>query len=415
MSSESIVKAINKDRLWQRHMDLAKIGATPKGGVNREAFTEEEILARKKLASWANSRGFKCSIDPIGNLFFRRNGSDAEALPVVTGSHIDSQPTGGKFDGAYGVLAGLEVLESAEDIGLVTKRPLEFVAWTNEEGGRFQPATMGSGVYSGAMDYNSMLNVCDSSGVSVKSVLPEALSATPDAEKRSFGAPMAAYIEAHIEQGPILEREEKTIGVVTGIQGCRWFAIDVFGSEAHAGSTPFALRKDAFKAAHAMINNMYGIFKDDEDILRFTIGRFEVSPNSPNTIPGKVFFTVDFRHPDASTLTNLGDQIQDICQKNSGGLKFEIKETYKVPPTIFDDNVVGTIRNSANSQNFSVMDITSGALHDAKYMNDICPSGMIFIPCEGGLSHNELEAAQSKDIAAGARVLAETMISLANQ
>ena len=211
MSSESIVKAINKDRLWQRHMDLAKIGATAKGGVNREAFTEEEILARKKLASWANSRGFKCSIDPIGNLFFRRNGSDAEALPVVTGSHIDSQPTGGKFDGAYGVLAGLEVLESAEDIGLVTKRPLEFVAWTNEEGGRFQPATMGSGVYSGAMDYNSMLNVCDSSGVSVKSVLPDALSATPDAQKRSFGSPMAAYIEAHIEQGPILEREEKTI------------------------------------------------------------------------------------------------------------------------------------------------------------------------------------------------------------
>ena len=415
MTEKSISNAINQNRLWERHMELAKIGATLKGGVNREAFTEEEIQARKLLAKWTKNRGFSCSIDPIGNLFFRREGKDPNADPVVTGSHIDSQPTGGKFDGAYGVLAGLEVLESAEDIGVETNRPLEFVAWTNEEGGRFQPATMGSGVYVGAMDFDQMLDVSDKNGVKVGDVLPEALNAIPGANQRNFGSPMAAYIEAHIEQGPILEKQDKTIGVVTGIQGCRWFAIDVFGSEAHAGSTPFALRKDAFKAAHSMINNMYKIFTDDEDILRFTIGRFEVLPNSPNTIPGKVFFTVDFRHPNAEILNNLGDQIETICEKNSHGLKFKINETYTVPPTIFDLNVVGTIRESANAHNFSVMDITSGALHDAKYMNDICPSGMIFIPCEGGLSHNELEAAQSEDIAAGTRVLAETMVSLANQ
>ena len=415
MTEKSISSAINQDRLWERHMELAKIGATSKGGVNREAFTNEEIKARKLLAKWSENRGFSCSIDPIGNLFFRREGKNPDSEPVVTGSHIDSQPTGGKFDGAYGVLAGLEVLESAEDLGIETNRPLEFVAWTNEEGGRFQPATMGSGVYVGAMDFKEMLNVSDNNGIKVSDVLPEALNAIPAANKRDFATPMAAYIEAHIEQGPILERQDKTIGVVTGIQGCRWFAIDVFGSEAHAGSTPFALRRDAFKAAHSMISNMYEIFKDDEDILRFTVGRFEVSPNSPNTIPGKVFFTVDFRHPDSKILSKLGDQIEGICEKNCNGLKFQIKETYTVPPTIFDQNVVDTIRRSANSHNFSVMDITSGALHDAKYMNDICPSGMIFIPCEGGLSHNELEAAQSEDIAAGARVLAETMISLANQ
>ncbi len=415
MAEKSIANAINQNRLWERHMELAKIGATIKGGVNREAFTNEEIKARKLLAKWTQSRGFSCSVDPIGNLFFRREGKNPDASPVVTGSHIDSQPTGGKFDGAYGVLAGLEVLESAEDIGLETDRPIEFVAWTNEEGGRFQPATMGSGVYVGAMDFTKMLEVKDTNGIKVSDVLPETLNAIPEAKKRDFGSPMSAYIEAHIEQGPILEKQDKTIGVVTGIQGCRWFAIDVFGSEAHAGSTPFALRKDAFRAAHSMINNMYEIFKDDEDILRFTVGRFEVSPNSPNTIPGKIFFTVDFRHPDSSVLTKLGDQIEEICQKNCNGLDFEVKETYTVPPTIFDPTVVGTIRSSANGQNFSVMDITSGALHDAKYMNDICPSGMIFIPCEGGLSHNELEAAQSSDIAAGARVLAETMISLANK
>ena len=415
MNKSSISNGINSRRLWDRHMELAKIGGTKKGGVNREAFTAEEIEARKLLAKWTENRGFSCSVDPIGNLFFRRDGLDPEAKPVVTGSHIDSQPTGGKFDGAYGVLAGLEVLESAEDMGIDTKRPLEFVAWTNEEGGRFQPATMGSGVYVGAMDFDQMLKVKDRNGIMVKDVLPKTLNAIPNANKRDFGSPFFAYIEAHIEQGPILEKQRKTIGVVTGIQGCRWFAIEVFGSEAHAGSTPFAVRKDAFRAAHGMIREMYKIFKDNNDVLRFTVGRFEVSPNSPNTIPGKVFFTVDFRHPDAGVLTDLGDRIKTICDQNSEGLKFKVNENYTVPPTVFDKNVVDIIRKSANEQNFNFMDIVSGALHDAKYMNDICPSGMIFVPCEKGLSHNELEAAIPEDLTAGTKVLGEAMIALANE
>lgn len=414
MSNKSISNSINHDRLWMRHMELAKIGATPKGGVNRQAFTLEEAQARRQLAEWAGARGFSCMVDPIGNLFFRRPGSDRDALPVVTGSHIDSQPTGGKFDGAYGVLAGLEVLEAAEDLGIETRKPLEFVAWTNEEGGRFQPPTMGSGVYAGAMDFETVLDAVDADGQCVRDLLPETLSATPEAEFRKFGLSMAAYIEAHIEQGPVLEREKKTIGVVTGIQGSRWFGIEVVGSEAHAGTTPFAARKDAFRAAHGMINEMQQVFKDDEDVMRFTVGRFEVMPNSPNTVPGRVFFTVDFRHPDAQILTDLGNKVEQICLSRASGLDVSVTETYTVPPTTFDSGVVARIREAASKHDFSAMDIISGALHDAKYMNDICPSGMIFVPCERGLSHNEAEMASSQDLAAGARVLAEAMIALAN-
>jgi len=354
-------------------------------------------------------------VDEIGNLFFRRAGTDPYADPVVTGSHIDSQPTGGKFDGAYGVLAGLEVLEAAEDSGVATKRPLEFVAWTNEEGGRFQPATMGSGVYTGAMDIDEMMSVQDRAGEVVRDLLPATLAATPNAEKRPLGTKFASYIEAHIEQGPILEKEERTIGVVTGIQGTRWFAIEVEGSEAHAGTTPFSARRDAFRAAHAMIAEMYELTVDDKDILRFTVGCFEVSPGSPNTVPGHVYFTLDIRHPDGAILKELGDRVEDVCKRNAGGLPYKVRETYNVPPIQFDDGVVGRIRACTKVLGLSHRDMISGALHDAKYMNDICPAGMIFVPCEKGISHNEVEAADPKDLAAGTRVLAEAMIALANQ
>lgn len=411
----SIAQAIDEQRLWQRHMDLAKIGATEKGGVNRQAFTPEEAGARRLLAGWAKERGFSCFVDDFGNLFFRRPGTDPDAAPIVTGSHIDSQPTGGKFDGAYGVLAGLEVLEAAEDVGLATRRPLEFVAWTNEEGGRFQPATMGSGVYVGAMDAEKMLDTADRDGVTIRELMPATLAATPDAEHRSLGYRPAAYIEAHIEQGPILEMEEKTIGVVTGIQGCRWFAIEVTGAEAHAGTTPFAARKDAFRAAHAMVADMHALTADDDDITRFTVGCFDVAPGSPNTVPGRVFFTVDLRHPDAETLRTLGDRIPEICRERAGELSVKIEETYSVPPIVFHQDVVECVRDSTKSLTLPHRDMISGALHDAKYMNDICPSGMVFVPCEKGISHNEIEAATPGDLAAGARVLAEAMIALANQ
>ena len=414
-SNASAALAVSQERLWQRLMELAEIGATAKGGVNRQALSAEDGAARKLVSQWAAARGFTAYSDPIGNLFFRRAGTDADADPVVTGSHIDSQPTGGKFDGAYGVLAGLEALEAIEDAGIVTRRPLEFVAWMNEEGGRFQPATMGSGVYTGAMDFDEMLAVRDGDGVSVADDLPASLAATPDAGPRDFGTRFAAYIEAHIEQGPRLERENKTIGVVTDIQGCRWFAIEVLGQEAHAGTTPNAARKDALKAALAMIAEMQELMADEEDILRFTIGRLVVAPNSPNTVPARAFFTVDFRHPDLAVLTEKGDRIAEICERHAGDLPLSVKETYNVPPITFHEHVVGAVRNAVEGQGLSNMDIVSGALHDAKYMNDICPSAMIFVPCADGISHNEIESATPEDLAAGTRVLAEALVALANE
>ncbi len=414
-SNVSVSLAVDAERLWRRHMDLAKIGATAKGGVNRQALTPEEAQARVQLRQWAEARGFTTAVDAIGNLFFRREGSDPNAAPVVTGSHIDSQPTGGKFDGAYGVLAGLEALEAVEDADITTKRPLEFVAWMNEEGGRFQPATMGSAVYAGKADLEEMLDVADVDGVKVRDVLPDAIAATPGAANRDLGAPIAAYIEAHIEQGPLLEMAEKTIGVVTGIQGARWFAIEVLGEEAHAGTTPNAARKDAFKAALAMINEMQTLMADETDILRFTIGRMEVSPGSPNTVPGRVSFTVDFRHPDLAVFTDKGDRVREICERNANDLPVTVKETYHVPPITFDQDTVARVRGAVNSLDYSNMDIISGALHDAKYMNDICPSAMIFVPCERGLSHNEAESAEKDDLAAGTRVLAEALVALANE
>jgi N-carbamoyl-L-amino-acid hydrolase len=415
MPNKSIAEAVSQDRLWRRHVELAKIGATPKGGVNRQALTPEDGQARALLASWAEARGFATSMDAIGNLFFRRAGTDASADPVVCGSHIDTQPTGGRFDGTFGVLAGLEALEAAADLNLTTKRPLEFVAWTNEEGGRFQPATMGSSVYAGANTLDDMLAVVDGDGVTVGEALPAALAATPGAAPRELGAPMAAYLEAHIEQGPLLENERKTVGVVTGIQGARWFAIEVLGDEAHAGTTPLAVRKDALRRALDMIAAIQDIMADDTDTVRFTVGRMDVYPNSPNTVPSRVFFTIDFRHPDLAVLTDLGDRIPEICRAKAAGQPVSINETYNVPPTLFDPRLVGHVRAAAQRLALPSMDIVSGALHDAKYMNDICPSAMIFVPCEKGISHNEIENATPEDLAAGARVLAEVLVALANE
>lgn len=415
MPQKTIAEAVSQDRLWQRHVDLAKIGATPKGGVNRQALTPLDLEARALLRSWAEARGFATAIDAIGNLFFRRAGADPNAAPVVCGSHIDTQPTGGRFDGTYGVLAGLEVLEAASDLGLVTKRPLEFVAWMNEEGSRFQPATMGSSVYVGANTLDSMLAVADGNGVTVGDDLPAAIAATPGAAPRELGAPMAAYLEAHIEQGPRLENERKTVGVVTGIQGCRWFTIEVLGDEAHAGTTPIAVRKDALRRALDMIAAIQDIMADESDTVRFTVGRMEVYPNSPNTVPSRVLFTIDFRHPDLAVLTDLGDQIAAICEAKAAGQPVTVRETYNVPPTTFDPRIVGHVRDATRRLDFPAMDIVSGALHDAKYMNDICPSAMIFVPCEKGISHNEIENAAPEDLAAGARVLAEVLVALANE
>jgi len=414
-SIETLVAAVSEERLWDRHMEIAKIGATGRGGVNRQALSPEDAEARLRVLDWSAARGFTAAADDIGNLFIRRAGSDPEALPVVSGSHIDSQPTGGNFDGVYGVLAALEVLDAASDADVQTKRPLEAVIWTNEEGSRFQPTTMGSTVFAGSLALETALDTVDSEGISVREALAETQARMGVAEHRAFRAPMAAYLEAHIEQGPVLEATEKTIGIVSGIQGLRWFRIEVTGEEGHAGTTPEANRKDALVAALAMVTALREFMADPDDRVRFTVGRFEVSPNSPNTVPGRVLFTIDFRHPDAEVLARLGDQVEGICRAKAGGCAVTVEETISSPPTEFDPAVRDLLRAAAARQALAHMDMVSGATHDAKYMADLTPSGMIFVPCAGGLSHNEAESATPKDLAEGTRLLAEAMLRLANR
>ncbi|MDE0148419.1 MAG: Zn-dependent hydrolase [Rhodospirillaceae bacterium] len=415
VSVAAVVEAVREDRLWQRHMDVAAIGATGRGGVNRQALTPEDGQARRLMLEWASELGFTASVDAIGNLFIRRAGAQPTSDPVVAGSHLDSQPTGGNFDGVFGVLAALEVLEAANDAGVVTGRPMELVVWTNEEGARFQPATMGSAVHAGALQLETVLASRDSDGVTVEQALAGTLEAAPVPVRRDFRSPMAAYVEAHIEQGPVLESTGNTIGVVTGIQGLRWFQVEVGGEEAHAGTTPRSNRRDALAAAVAMVTKLQALMFDESDTVRFTVGRFEVAPNSPNTIPGRVVFTIDFRHPDQDILTRLGDRVEPVCRAEARDCTVKVVETMNAPPTDFDPAIRDLIRSAARRQALPHMDMTSGATHDAKFMAGLCPSGMIFVPCEAGVSHNEAENASAADLAAGARVLAEVAIRLANR
>lgn len=411
----AMVKAVREDRLWQHLLDIASIGATGRGGVNRQALTPEDAEARLRLLAWAAERGFSASIDAIGNLFIRRGGKHPTTSPVVAGSHLDTQPTGGNFDGIYGVLAAFEVLEAASDAGVATKRPLEAVVWTNEEGARFQPTTMGSAVFAGALPLETALATTDTTGVSVAQALAETVQRLAIPQQRAFRFPMAAYLEAHIEQGPILEATRHTIGIVSGIQGLRWFRIEVTGEEAHAGTTPRRSRKDAFVAAVRMVTALQELMYDAADTVRFTVGRFEVTPNSPNTVPGRVLFTIDLRHPEAAVLSRLGDQVAVVCHAQAQGCSVAVTETLSSPPVEFDPAMRSLLRNAAARQALVHMDMVSGATHDAKYMADLCPSGMLFVPCQGGVSHNEAEYATPSDLAAGTRVLAEVMLELANR
>ena len=408
--------AVREDRLWQRHVDMAKLGGTPKGGVNRQALSAEDAAARNLLASWAKARGFSLSTDAIGNLFVRREGTDANATPVMSGSHMDSQPTGGRFDGMYGVLAAFEALEALEDSGVPTKRPVVAVAWTNEEGSRFQPGAMGSAVFAGHNKLDEMLLVKDWKGVVLKDALAETLAAAPAPMRAGRpGFAVDSYVEVHIEQGPRLENERTTIGVVTAIQGSRRYIVEVAGEEAHAGTTPRAARKDAFRAALAIAAAMYEATTDPEDTLRFTIGRVDVSPGSPNTVPGKASFTIDMRHPRDVELDRHERKLHEILAAKAAPCTATIERVTRVAPTDFDPKVIDLVRAKATALRLSNMDMPSGAGHDAMHIAKLCPAGMIFVPCERGISHNEIENATPSDLAAGTRVLVEVLEALANR
>ena len=405
---------VNGKRLWDNLMELAAIGATQKGGVCRLALTPLDRQGRDLFVSQARAAGCSIRIDSIGNIFARREGRNP-ALPVVmTGSHIDTQPTGGKFDGNYGVLAGLEVFKTLNDAGIETEAPLEVVVWTNEEGSRFVPVMMGSGTFIGEFNIDEVLTQKDRDGVTVGSALTEIGYAGTDTVSAHN---IAAYFEAHIEQGPVLEANHKTIGVVTGALGQRWFDVVVTGSEAHAGPTPMPLRKDALLAASHMVQLVNRLALDHAPNARGTVGMLDVYPNSRNVIPGTVKFSVDLRADNDETLSAMVASMHAeaaVIAKN-GQVTIEMTQVVYFPPAIFAKPLVDAVRDSALELGMSAMDAVSGAGHDAVYLARVAPTAMIFIPCKDGISHNEIEDADPEHIEAGCNVLLHAMLKHAQQ
>ena len=406
---------IDADRLWSSLMELAKIGGTAKGGVCRIALTDLDRQGRDLFVRWAKEAGCTIKVDKLGNVFARREGRDPSRPPIMTGSHLDTQPTGGKFDGAYGVMAGLEIVRTLNDLGYETEAPIEIVAWTNEEGSRFSPAMVGSGVFAGVFDLAEGLARPDNvTGVTLGVELERIGFAGPQPVGHR---PVAAYFEAHIEQGPILEAAQKPIGVVTGAQGQRWYEVTVTGQEAHAGPTPMPRRRDALVGAARMIDAVNRIGHAHAPYACATVGFLQVSPNSRNTIPGRVFFTVDFRHPEDAVLTVMDRELRQACAAAAApiGLEIDVREFWYFPPTPFDPGLIGAVRNAAEAQGYAHQDIISGAGHDAVYMARVAPTAMVFVPCIGGISHNEIEDAKPEDLTAGCNVLLNAVLDTADR
>ncbi|SEO66055.1 Zn-dependent hydrolase [Aquisalimonas asiatica] len=403
---------VSGERLWNRLMRLAEIGATAKGGVNRQAMTPEDSQARALMADWARGLGFSVQQDGIGNLFMRRDGRDISRLPIVTGSHLDSQPTGGCFDGVLGVVMALEALEAIQEAGIRTHHPLEIVAWMNEEGSRYGPVCMGSSVYVGRMGLAEACASVASDGAVLGDELPAALAAVAPAEERDFGAPMAAYLESHIEQGPVLEEQGVQLGIVSAIQGIRWFRCEVTGAEAHAGTTPRRMRRDAGQAAMRMIAAMEEAFTDEGDAIRFTVGQFHVDPGSPNVVPGRAAFSIDLRHPDAALLDTLSEQVHAICQEHRGPCQVTVEQVGGVAPVDLAPWMTGVLDDCAAELDVTRMTMPSGAVHDASNMAALCPTAMLFIPSREGISHNEAEWSEPDACRDGARLLAASLVRI---
>ena len=404
---------IDPTRLWDSLMELAKIGATDKGGVNRQALTDFDREGRDLFVRWCETAGCTVTVDGVGNIFARRRGRDNDLAPVMMGSHLDTQPTGGKFDGAYGVLAGLEVIRALADADYVTKRPIEVVAWTNEEGCRYAPAMAGSGVFAGAYDETAVDASADRDGLIFADELARIGYAGPEPVG---GREIAAFFEAHIEQGPILEAEERTIGIVTGSQAIRWYDVTLTGKESHAGTTPMERRNDALVGAARIISAIHAVGETRRPNGRATVGELHVSPNSRNTIPGQVLFTIDIRHPDEATLTEMAESVAASARATAAefSLDLQLEESMWFPAIAFDPACVAAVASGAEGLGLRHMEIVSGAGHDACNIAKIAPAGMIFVPCADGISHAEIESATPDDCAAGCAVLLNAVVERAD-
>ncbi len=402
---------IKGERLWQRLMTMAEIGATPKGGVCRVALTEEDRRGRDLFIQWCREANCTISIDQMGNIFARRAGLSSDLPPVLIGSHLDSQPTGGKFDGVYGVLAALEVVETLNDQQIETPAPLEIVSWTNEEGARFAPAMIASGVFAGVFDLAYGWSREDAEGHSLGQALQQ-IGYMGDAPMGN--RPIKAAFELHIEQGPILESEGKAVGIVTGVQGIRWYELIIEGKETHAGPTPMSHRRDPVQGMIPILRRIYELAAKNAPHGRATIGHIQAEPGVINTVPGRLSIQVDLRHPEAAILDEMHSTLQQIVTSECAArqLKGQVNEIWYSPPVAFDPDCITAVREAVKTVDTSAMEIVSGAGHDAVYLARVAPTSMIFIPCEDGLSHNELENATKEDVFAGANVLLHAVLAV---
>ena len=405
---------IDGKRLWDSLMEMAKIGATEKGGCCRLALTDLDKQSRDLFVRWCEAAGCSIKIDKMGNIFARRPGKNDDLAPVMTGSHLDTQPTGGRSDGVFGVLAGLEVVRSLNDLGVETERPVEVAVWTNEEGSRFAPAMVASGVFAGVFDLEYGLSRSDADG----KTMGEELQRIGYAGAEPVGGrEIHAFFETHIEQGPILEAENKTIGIVTDAQGQRWYEVTLTGVESHAGPTPMPRRKDALLGAARIVELVNRTGLDNAPVACATVGMMEVYPNSRNVIPGKVFLSVDFRHPDDDVLAKMDAALRAGVEKITGeiGLECELEQIFYYKAVHFDEACVAAVREGAEAFGYEAREIVSGAGHDACYMAKVAPTAMVFVPCVDGISHNEIEDAKPEWITAGGNVLLRAIVEKAGR
>ncbi len=403
---------VNGERLWRSLMRMAMIGATEKGGNCRLALSDPDREARDLFVSWAREAGCTITIDKMGSIFARRAGSDDTLAPVMMGSHLDTQPTGGRFDGVLGVLSALEVIRTLNDLDYRSERPLEIAMWTNEEGSRFAPAMLASGVFAGEFSLEFGHSRADRDGRSVGAEL-ERIGYLGD--EPVGGRDIHAFFEVHIEQGPILEEEEKTIGIVTDAQGVRWYEVTLQGVESHAGPTPMDRRRDALVGAARIVERVNEIGLAHAPLACATVGMMEVHPNSRNVIPGRVFLTIDLRHPDDGVLDAMEAEFRARSDEiaAAAGLDLECEKIFAYAPVAFDPGCIEAVREAAAGLGLGAREIVSGAGHDACYISRVAPSAMIFTPCIGGISHNEAEDIKPEWAAAGADVLLRAVIAKA--
>jgi N-carbamoyl-L-amino-acid hydrolase len=400
---------IDGERLWGELMETAAIGGTPKGGICRLSLSDVDRQVRDWFKMRAEKLGCTVTIDDMGAMFARRPGQ-RDVPPIAMGSHLDTQPTGGKFDGVLGVLGALEALRTLVEAGYETFAPIEVVNWTNEEGARFSPAMTSSGVFAGAFDRAWAVSRQDRSGETFGAALEAIGYCGP---QKCGEHPLSAFFELHIEQGPILEAEARDIGIVTGVQGMRWYEAKVIGQDAHTGATPMHLRKNALVGAARLVEKIDAIARAHPPLAVGTVGSLEVKPNSPNVVPGEVDFTADFRHPETAVLDSMERELFAAIEEVCGALRLEgpAIKIWDQPPVAFDAQCIAAVRDAAAQSGLSAREIVSGAGHDAAYVARVVSTAMIFVPCRDGISHNEAEFTAKEQCAAGAQVLLQAVLN----